>query len=124
MADDSAQTVVPPVAASGTDVETIRGLIQSSTVLRDDEREYWLGLLPQMNETQLVQLKGILVGQQSQIQQIDQKYDQKLQAVGEKTLQRWDGEKVRAKRLKRESEEQGHQEESHEEAEALLGSWE
>ncbi len=123
MSDDSTQSVLPSAASSSTDVELIRGLIESSTVLRDDERSYWLGLLPQMNEAQLVQLKGILEGQQQQIQQIDQKYDQKLKAVGEKTLQRWDGEEARAERLKRESVEQGHREESHEEAEELLSKW-
>jgi hypothetical protein len=122
MTDDSAQ-VVSPVATSSADVEMIRGLIQSSTVLRDDEREYWLGLLPQMNEVQLDQLKGILVGQQEQVRKVEQSYDQKLQEVGEKTLRRWDGEKSRAERVKRQNEEKGHREDAHDKADELLSRW-
>lgn len=122
MADDTAQ-IVASTPTSETEVEILRGLIRSSTVLRDDERAYWLGLLPQMNEAQLLQLKGILEGQNEQMKGIDEKYDQKLQEVGEKTLQRWDGEKARSERVKREDEEKAHTDQAHDKADALLGEW-
>lgn len=118
MADLPAQTGI-----TTTGVESIRALIQSSQVLRDEEREYWYGLLPQMNEAQLTQLKGILEGQNQQKAVIDQKYDQQLQAVGEKTLNRWDGEEARAERVKRVEEEQSHIDEAQSKAEELLSGW-
>lgn len=103
--------------------EEILQLINSTTVLNDAEKKYWLDLLPKMNEAQLIQLKGILVTEQKNMQAIDQKYDKKLEDVAQKYLNRWDSEKTKAARLARDQEEQKHREEEHSKAEELLGRW-
>jgi wobble nucleotide-excising tRNase len=104
-------------------LENIKQLIAVATALNPAEKQYWLDLLPTMNPAQLAQLKGILVTEQKTINDIDRKYDQKLEGVAQKYLSRWDTEKVREVRLKRAKEEEAHQTESHGEAEALLKNW-
>ena len=121
MADDATVTADQ---ASTDELAQVKQLVETTTALRDEERQYWLDLLPSMNQEQLAQLKDILHTEQKNLDDIDQKYDQQLEAVGEKYLKRWDGEKARADRMKRQEEEKGHIEESQEEAEKLLEGWE
>jgi hypothetical protein len=110
------QTVTPQT-------EEIRQLINSTTVLNDAEKKYWLDLLPKMDEAQMNQLKGILVTEQKNMQAIDQKYDKKLEDVSQKYLNRWDSEKNKAARIARDQEELKHREEEQTKAEELLGRW-
>lgn len=114
---DPAPAMALPVA------DDIRRLLGSTTVLNQAERQYWLDLLPTMNEAQLQQLKGILEKEQQKIVQIDQKYDQQLGAVAQKYLSRWDAEKTRAARVERQQQERQHAEKSAQQAEELLQQW-
>lgn len=101
----------------------MKQLIMAATALNAAEKQYWLDLLPTMNAGQLGQLKTILTTEQKTISDIDHKYDRKLENVAQKYLSRWDSEKFRGERLKRAEEEQSHQVEAHESADALLKNW-
>ena len=116
------QTTIPAPTQNPL-AEQIKGLINSTTVLNEAEKKYWLDLLPTMNEEQLNQLKGILESEQKKMQDIDKKYDQQMEDVAQKYLNRWDAEKTKAARATRHQEEQKHREEAHSKADELLGSW-
>ena len=98
-------------------------LIQQTDTLNPAEKEYWINLVPQMDAAQLDQLKGILQTEQKHLEEIDQKYDGKLEAVSQKYLNQWDAQKTREERFKRQQEEEASQESAHEEAEKLLEQW-
>lgn len=117
------QTIPTPVITPSTELESMKQLITAATALNAAEKEYWLNLLPTMNAGQLEQLKNILVTEQKNMNDIDHKYDKKLENVAQKYLSRWDTEKVRGERMKRAQEEQSHQTEAHEDAEELLKKW-
>lgn len=110
-------------AVASDEKAMLEELIQSTNALRDDERQYWLDLLPNMNSDQMTQLKGILLSEQENVEQIDQKYDEKLQGVGEKYLNKWDSEKSRSERLQRQAQEKEQSEEAEKKAEELLQNW-
>lgn len=116
MADQALATALPIA-------DDIRRLLDATTVLNQAEKQYWLDLLPTMNEVQLQQLKGILEKEQQKMTQIDQKYDQQLGAVAQKYLSRWDEEKARATRLDRQQKEREYAEKSAQQAEELLQQW-
>jgi len=116
------QTITPAPLLNPL-AEQIQSLINGTTVLNEAERKYWTDLLPTMNDEQLNQLKNILETEQMKMQEIDRKYDKKLEDVAQKYLNRWDSEKSRAAREARQQEEQQHREEEHAKAEELLGSW-
>lgn len=110
-------------AVSAVELAQLKKLVEKTSALRDDERQYWLQLLPSMNTEQVNQLKGILETEQQNMQAIDQKYDQQLSQVGDKYLKRWDGEKARSQRIERREEEKSHLEEAEKKAEELLENW-
>ena len=101
----------------------LKQLIQSSQVLNEGEKHYWIDLLPTMNKSQQEQLKSILASEQEKMEKIDEKYDKKLQEVSEKYISRWDAEKITAARQLRQAEEESHQSVSEEQAEELLQNW-
>jgi len=117
-----AQTLPTP-ATTAPDLESMKQLINAATALNPAEKQYWLDLLPNMNEAQIQQLKGILESEQKNLDAIDHKYDQKLENVAEKYLSKWDSEKGKVERLKKLEEEKKVQTESEATAEALLKSW-
>ena len=101
----------------------LQKLIMTTNALREDERQYWLDLVPNMSSDQMAQLRDILQTEQENVEEIDQKYDQKLRGVGEKYLNRWDSEKARADRIQRKAEEEETLEASEKKAEELLENW-
>lgn len=103
--------------------DELKQLISTSNALNEAEKKYWLDLLPTMNEGQLEQLKGILVTEQKNLEEIDRKYDHKLEEVAQKTLNRWDSEKAQVARLQRTQVEAGEQQKAEQDAEALLKQW-
>jgi hypothetical protein len=82
MSDDqtsqgSAQTgatgvfIPPAVRASHGD---LIDLILKSESMNDEERQYWVDILPVMTPEQVEQLRGILVNERDQLAAIDAKY--------------------------------------------------
>ncbi|MDZ4217361.1 MAG: hypothetical protein U1C97_03550 [Candidatus Gracilibacteria bacterium] len=103
--------------------DELKQLISTSNALNEAEKKYWLDLLATMNEGLLEQLKGILVSEQKNLEEIDRKYDHKLEEVAQKTLNRWDSEKAQVARLQRTQVEAGEQQKAEQDAEALLKQW-
>lgn len=89
-------------------------MILSSESMNDDERRYWIDILPVMNDDQVSKLRDILVRERDQLAAIDAKYStdmtrladaKAIQAIGEKRKQRND-ERSSSEAQMREAEEQ------------------
>lgn len=117
---DQATAPAPPV---GDQTQEIKLLIEQTSTLNDAEKQYWLNLLPTMNEGQLNQLRGILQTEQKNLEEIDQKYDQKLEDVASKYLNQWDDKKAQEERSQRQEQEKALRTEDVERAENLLEGW-
>jgi hypothetical protein len=52
------------------------GLIKGSQSMNDEERQYWIDVLPIMTEDQLVNLNNILGNEKKQIEDADKQYEQ------------------------------------------------
>ena len=105
---------------SANSTEEIKALIDATDTLNESEKEYWLNLLPTMNEGQIEQLRGILETEQENMEEINKKYDQKLEEVSGKYLKRWDHEKAQEARLKMKAEEASLKASDERKAEELL----
>lgn len=96
-------------------------LILKSESMNDEERRYWLDILPVMTEDQVKQLNDILQKERDQLAEIDAKYSQKIDTVEkvQKPLHEI-SEQRRARASKRSSSEQAVKEEESQAAEELL----
>ncbi len=101
-------------------LQPLRDLILATDVLNAAEKQYWMDLLPTMNDAQKTQLETILKNQQKNMEEINKKYDDKLEKVAQKYLSSWDSEKSKTARLKRRKEEGVEEKESGKKAEDLL----
>jgi isopropylmalate/homocitrate/citramalate synthase len=88
--------------------------------MNDEERQYWINILPIMTPEQIGNLQEILVSEREQLSAIDRKYSKEIQTIGQQELLRRTEEKRREKRTERQKAE--HEDEHREEldAEALL----
>lgn len=80
-------------------------LIVASESMNDEERRYWINILPIMTPEQIEDLRGILDNERKQLQAIDQKYAGEIGALGQpavKEITDEDRKKKRAERLERE----------------------
>ncbi len=57
-------------------------LILGSESMNDEERQYWINILPIMTPEQVQNLRDILENEKKQLAEIDRKYAKPLQAVG------------------------------------------
>lgn len=102
------QPVPPPATALVIPSETelrfaeIIILIKGSESMNDEERQYWINILPIMTQEQLKNLEEILASEKKQLAAIDEKYAKqttdKESAAAVSTM----GEKIRSKKQKRE----------------------
>ncbi len=67
------QIVVVPADTRAAQPELVE-LILHSESMNDDERRYWIDILPAMNPEQVGKLKDILVRERDQLAAIDAKY--------------------------------------------------
>jgi len=95
-------------------------LILSSESMNDEERQYWINILPIMTEDQIENLRGILANEKDQLAAIDQKYSKQIEQMGQEELVRRTETKRRGLRTKRESVEAKHNAEDEAEASKLL----
>jgi hypothetical protein len=58
-------------------------LIEKSESMNDEERQYWINILPIMTPEQIQSLRDILVNERNQLAAIDAKYAKEIQSVGE-----------------------------------------
>lgn len=91
------QTKVTGSGGSGSDESTLNipeeirskfpeyiELILHSESMNTEERQYWIDILPVMDEEQLKQLRDILENEKAQLSAIDEQYANEMTKLGEK----------------------------------------
>ena len=61
-------------------------LIYETESMNEEEREYWLQIMPIMSEEQIVKFREILVNERDQLAKLDKEYQQEMQKVGDKPV--------------------------------------
>ena len=76
----------PPIVSVPQDIQQrfpdFVALIVGSESMNDEERQYWINILPVMTEEQLENLRQILQNEKDQLAAIDQRYIKESQGVG------------------------------------------
>jgi hypothetical protein len=76
--------------------------------MNDEERQYWINILPVMTPEQLQNLRDILNNEKKQLAAIDAKYQTDIQKIGQADTVKQTEEERRKKRMERQSQEQSH----------------
>ncbi|HCI03481.1 MAG: hypothetical protein QF755_01455 [Candidatus Peribacteraceae bacterium] len=95
-------------------------LILASESMNDEERQYWVNILPVMTPDQISSLRDILETEKKQLAEIDKKYSKEIETVGKDKLVKKTDEERRKRREKRLNKEQAEQSKEMEKAEKLL----
>ncbi len=70
----------------------IISLVLASESMNDEERQYWVNILPVMTPEQVQNLKDILDNEKKQLAAIDQKYSQDMDKIGQQQFVQQVGE--------------------------------
>ena len=95
-------------------------LIFHSESMNDEERQYWINILPIMTPEQVQDLRNILDNEKKQLQAIDQKYATEIEQVGKAEVIKITDEERRKKRQERADKEAAHASTEKESAEDIL----
>lgn len=96
-------------------------LILGSESMNDEERQYWVNILPVMTPEQVQNLKDILTNEKQQLAAIDRKYAKEIERIGEsQLLQKVDDER-RTRREQRSKTEQDARQKEEAHAADILG---
>ena len=85
-------------------------LIKKSESMNDEERQYWINILPVMTPEQVQNLRDILENERRQLAAIDSKYQTDIEKLGQSEVLRQTEEERRSRRLQRSSAETTHKE--------------
>ncbi len=119
--DDSGLKVLPETERAFPE---IIALIRQSQSMNDEERQYWVDILPVMTPEQVDQLRDILTNERDQLAAIDAKYAQELNKAGAPQAIRQMEEARRTKRAERSAKEEAARNEEEQKAEELLDALE
>lgn len=76
-------------------------LIKKSESMNEEERQYWINILPVMTPEQIQNLRGILENERKQLSAIDSKYQTEIEKLGTaESLEKTDTER-RTRRMER-----------------------
>lgn len=81
-------------------------LILGSESMNQEERQYWVNILPIMTPDQLQQLRDILNNERKQLAAIDAKYSKEIDAIGQEQFMKQVAEERRRRREERAKKEQ------------------
>ncbi|PIR49764.1 hypothetical protein COU79_03050 [Candidatus Peregrinibacteria bacterium CG10_big_fil_rev_8_21_14_0_10_54_7] len=95
-------------------------LILQSESMNDEERQYWINILPIMTPDQIENLRGILQNEKEQLAAIDKKYSKQIEQMGQEELIRRTEVERRGRRSQLQSDEAAHSAQDEEQAEELL----
>ena len=70
--------------------------------MNNEERQYWINILPIMTPEQLKNLEDILVNEKKQLQAIDDKYSKEVSNIGDEKAVAQVEQEIKQKRQKRE----------------------
>jgi hypothetical protein len=76
-------------------------MIQSSESMNDEERQYWINILPIMSEEQLKNLEDILSSEKTQLAAIDAKYSKEISNVSNAVTVAAVEERIKSKKMQR-----------------------
>jgi len=80
--------------------------------MNDEERQYWVNILPIMTPEQVQNLKDILDNERKQLSAIDQKYAKEIEQVGQTEFTKQvNEERTRKRQVRRSAEEDAKQQE-------------
>ena len=96
-------------------------LILASESMNDEERQYWVNILPVMTPEQIQNLKDILTNEKQQLAAIDRKYAKEIERIGESQLLQKVDEERRTRREQRSQTEQSARAEEEAHAADILG---
>lgn len=96
-------------------------LILGSESMNDEERQYWVNILPVMTPEQVQNLKDILVNEKDQLAAIDRKYAKEIERIGEGTLLKQVEEERRRRRDERSQKEASNRQEEEAQTRDILG---
>jgi Icc-related predicted phosphoesterase len=97
--------VVVPVELRAKYPELIELILRSES-MNDEERQYWINILPVMTQDQIANLRKILENERDQLAAIDAKYSQEMAHLGTGMTPEEVGQHRRAKREERLQKEQ------------------
>jgi isopropylmalate/homocitrate/citramalate synthase len=115
----SALTLVIPPETQEKFGEII-AFIQASESMNNEERQYWINILPIMTPEQVGNLRQILSNEKAQLAAIDKKYSKEIAALGQDELIRQADDERRNRRLKRKTAERQSEEAEDSQTEDLL----
>ncbi len=95
-------------------------LIKGSESMNDEERQYWVNILPIMTPEQIQNLRDILENEKKQLAAIDAKYQSEIEKIGSDEVRKQTEEERKKKREERSTAETAHKEEEDKAAEDLL----
>lgn len=95
-------------------------MILGSESMNNEERQYWINILPIMTPDQIENLQGILVNEKKQLAAIDRKYSKEIEQIGEVQLLKKVEEERRNRRNKRQASESKSEMKEEEKTENIL----
>ncbi len=95
-------------------------MIKDSQSMNDEERQYWVDVLPIMTEEQLTNLRDILTNEKEQIEEINKSYDKEIDDTIDNSMLEFDEFKYKEKKRMREEAEKMFEKEEHKREAALL----
>ncbi len=95
-------------------------LIVGSESMNDEERQYWINILPIMTPDQLTNLKDILDNEKKQLAAIDKKYSKQLSVEDQRENLQETEQKMKKQRDERTEKEQAFEQEDEQHTDALL----
>ncbi|MDD3897321.1 MAG: hypothetical protein PHU04_05815 [Candidatus Peribacteraceae bacterium] len=95
-------------------------LILDSESMNNEERQYWVNILPVMTPAQVQNLRDILENEKRQLATIDRKYAKEIGAIGEQQLLKKIQQARRERRQERSSHEESTEQEEQEEQQNIL----
>lgn len=95
-------------------------LILGSESMTDEDRQYWINILPVMTPDQVKSLREILDNEKKQLAEIDEKYSKEIEEIGEDELLAAFQEERDKRRMKLSEQEMSQEEAESSEEEDIL----
>ena len=95
-------------------------LIKKSESMNEEERQYWVNILPIMTPEQIQNLRDILENERKQLAAIDSKYQTEVDTLGQAEVIRQTEEARRTKRLERTGKETAYKQQEDKATENIL----
>ncbi len=76
-------------------------LVKGSESMNNEERQYWINILPIMTPEQLKNLEEILTNEKKQLAAIDEKYSKEVSTIGDEKVVAQMEEEIKRKRAER-----------------------